>query len=118
MHLKKMLRADGCAGPGLLEKRIAPRRSLWNAPRGLVCSASLRSAWCDHGRALRDRLRMTEKMARAHQKQAAKNGSQLVADNRKARHDFFIEESLEAGLALLGTEVKSLRDHRINLRDS
>ena len=57
-------------------------------------------------------------MARAHQKQVSKNGSQLVADNRKARHDFFIEESLEAGLALLGTEVKSLRDHHVNLRDS
>ena len=57
-------------------------------------------------------------MARVLQKQTVKNGSQLVADNRKARHDFFIEESFEAGLALLGTEVKSLRDHRVNLRDS
>jgi SsrA-binding protein len=47
-----------------------------------------------------------------------KNGYDLVADNRKARHDFFIEESVEAGLALVGTEVKSLRDHRVNLRDS
>ena len=42
----------------------------------------------------------------------------LVVDNRKARHDFFIEEVYEAGLALLGTEVKSLRAHRANLRDS
>jgi SsrA-binding protein len=42
----------------------------------------------------------------------------IVAENRKARHDFFIEESLEAGLALTGTEVKSLREHRVNLRDS
>lgn len=41
-----------------------------------------------------------------------------MADNRKARHDFFIEESLECGLALTGTEVKSLRNHRVNLRDS
>jgi SsrA-binding protein len=49
---------------------------------------------------------------------ARKNGFDLVADNRKARHDFFVEESLEAGLALVGTEVKSLRDHRVNLRDS
>src|SRR5215469_1926862 len=57
-------------------------------------------------------------MSRVLQKQAVKNGSQLVSDNRKARHDFFIEESFEAGLALLGTEVKSLRDHRVNLRDS
>ena len=57
-------------------------------------------------------------MARVHHNNAAKNGGQLVADNRKARHDFFIEEAFEAGLALLGTEVKSLRDHRVNLRDS
>src|SRR6267378_852775 len=46
------------------------------------------------------------------------DGFDLVVDNRKARHDFFIEETLEAGLALVGTEVKSLRAHRVNLRDS
>lgn len=46
------------------------------------------------------------------------DGFELVVDNRKARHDFFIEETYEAGLALLGTEVKSLRGHRANLRDS
>ena len=40
------------------------------------------------------------------------DGFDLVVDNRKARHDFFIEETLEAGLALTGTEVKSLRAHR------
>lgn len=57
-------------------------------------------------------------MARVKQTPASKNGLELVADNRKARHDFFIEEVVEAGLALMGTEVKSLRDHRINLRDS
>ena len=48
----------------------------------------------------------------------AGDGFDLVVDNRKARHDFFIEETLEAGLALTGTEVKSLRAHRANLRDS
>ena len=42
----------------------------------------------------------------------------MVADNRKARFDFFVEETLEAGMALTGTEVKSLRAHRANLRDS
>ncbi|MBI3359236.1 MAG: SsrA-binding protein SmpB [Nitrospirae bacterium] len=42
----------------------------------------------------------------------------LVATNRKAHHDFFIEETYEAGLALLGTEVKSLRDKRVDLSDS
>ncbi|MCY0879021.1 MAG: SsrA-binding protein SmpB [Firmicutes bacterium] len=41
-----------------------------------------------------------------------------VAENRKARHDYFIEEVLEAGLVLTGTEVKSLRLGRVNLRDS
>ncbi len=41
-----------------------------------------------------------------------------VATNRKARHDYFIEETVEAGLALTGTEVKSLREGRVNLKDS
>ena len=41
-----------------------------------------------------------------------------MVENRKARHDFFIEETVEAGLALTGTEVKSLRAHKANLRDS
>ena len=44
--------------------------------------------------------------------------SKLVASNRKAFHDFFIDETYEAGIALVGTEVKSLREGRINLRDS
>jgi SsrA-binding protein len=42
----------------------------------------------------------------------------LVADNRKARHDYFIDETVEAGIVLVGTEVKSLRAGRVNLRDS
>jgi SsrA-binding protein len=50
--------------------------------------------------------------------QKAADGYDLVVENRKARHDFFIEETIEAGLALTGTEVKSLRAHRANLRDS
>src|SRR3977135_1968254 len=50
--------------------------------------------------------------------QKAVDGYDLVVENRKARHDFFIEETLEAGLALTGTEVKSLRAHKANLRDS
>ena len=41
-----------------------------------------------------------------------------VCQNRKAYHDYFIEDKLEAGIALLGTEVKSLREGRANLRDS
>jgi SsrA-binding protein len=42
----------------------------------------------------------------------------LITQNRKARHDYFILETHEAGIALQGTEVKSLREGRINLKDS
>ncbi len=42
----------------------------------------------------------------------------VVATNRKAFHDYFIEERLEAGIVLRGTEVKSLREGRVNLQDS
>ncbi len=42
----------------------------------------------------------------------------LVCQNRKAYHDYQIEETVEAGIALLGTEVKSLRDGKANLKDS
>src|SRR2546422_11171139 len=42
----------------------------------------------------------------------------VVATNRKAFHDFVIQEKLEAGIALQGTEVKSLREGQANLRDS
>ncbi|MBI3759136.1 MAG: SsrA-binding protein SmpB [Deltaproteobacteria bacterium] len=52
------------------------------------------------------------------QKPKSADGYDLVVENRKARHDFFIEETVEAGLALTGTEVKSLRAHKANLRDS
>ena len=42
----------------------------------------------------------------------------VVATNRKAYHDYFIEEKFEAGIVLKGTEVKSLREGRVNLQDS
>ncbi|HSC56201.1 MAG TPA: SsrA-binding protein SmpB [Nitrospira sp.] len=42
----------------------------------------------------------------------------VVATNRKAFHDYFIEDKFEAGIVLQGTEVKSLRDGRVNLQDS
>ncbi|NBC32721.1 MAG: SsrA-binding protein SmpB [Alphaproteobacteria bacterium] len=41
----------------------------------------------------------------------------LVAQNRRARHDYFIDQTLEAGIALAGTEVKSLRLGRANIQD-
>ena len=45
-------------------------------------------------------------------------GEKVVVTNRKAFHDYFIEEKFEAGIVLQGTEVKSLRDGRANLQDS
>ena len=47
-----------------------------------------------------------------------KKNSNSLAENRKARHDYFIEETMEAGLALVGTEVKSIRGGKCNLKDS
>jgi SsrA-binding protein len=41
-----------------------------------------------------------------------------IAENRKAHHDFHLLESFEAGIALMGTEVKAIREGRVNLRDS
>ncbi len=43
---------------------------------------------------------------------------QAVTTNRKAYHDYFIEETYEAGICLLGTEIKSIREGRVNLKDS
>ena len=42
----------------------------------------------------------------------------MLAENRKARHEYFIEDTYECGLALVGTEVKSIRAGKVNLRDS
>ena len=47
-----------------------------------------------------------------------KNGIKVVTENRKARHDYFVDEVIEAGIVLQGTEVKSLRAGRANLKDS
>ncbi len=44
-------------------------------------------------------------------------GPRTVATNRKARHDYFIEDTYEAGIALTGTEIKSIRQGKVNLRD-
>ena len=41
----------------------------------------------------------------------------IISTNKKARHDYFIEETYEAGIALVGTEVKSIRQGKINIRD-
>lgn len=48
----------------------------------------------------------------------AKQVIKTVAQNKKARHEYFIEETYEAGIELTGTEVKSIRQGRVNIRDS
>ena len=48
----------------------------------------------------------------------AKAENRTIAQNKKAYHDYFVEESLEAGIELFGTEVKSLRQGRCNLKDA
>lgn len=47
-----------------------------------------------------------------------RRGDRIVATNRKAYHDYSIEDTLEAGLILKGSEIKSIREGRVNLRDS
>ena len=47
-----------------------------------------------------------------------KTALKTIADNRKARHDYFVLESYEAGIELTGTEVKSIREGGLNLKDS
>ncbi|HET9015025.1 MAG TPA: SsrA-binding protein SmpB [Thermomicrobiaceae bacterium] len=49
---------------------------------------------------------------------AETGGERVVTTNRKAFHDYHVEEELEAGLALTGTEIKSIRAGRVNLRDA
>ncbi len=48
----------------------------------------------------------------------AKDHIKVIAENRKARHEYFIEDQFEAGISLKGTEVKSLRQGRANLKDA
>ena len=47
-----------------------------------------------------------------------KGDRKVIAVNRKARHDYFVEDTYEAGVALFGTEVKSVRAGAVNLKDS
>lgn len=43
---------------------------------------------------------------------------EVISENRQARHDYFLEDFFECGLVLKGTEIKSIRDHKVNLKDS
>ena len=54
----------------------------------------------------------------ADKKQNGKQTNKQIAQNRKAWHDYFVEDRYEAGLALYGTEVKSVRAGQVNLKDS
>ena len=49
---------------------------------------------------------------------AKKQGIRLIANNKKAFHDYFIEETYEAGISLAGTEVKSLRMGKCSIKES
>ncbi len=48
----------------------------------------------------------------------AKEAKKTIAQNKKARHDYFIEETFEAGIVLSGTEVKSIRQGKVSIKDS
>jgi SsrA-binding protein len=52
------------------------------------------------------------------EKTARQKAERIIAENRKARHDYHLLETFEAGMVLLGTEVKAIREGRVNLRDS
>ena len=56
-------------------------------------------------------------MAQANAKKKVDDGRKLIASNKKARHDYLIEDTFEAGLVLMGTEVKALRMGRATLVD-
>ncbi len=62
--------------------------------------------------------RMTRKRGDSEAMAEKKNDSRIIAENRKARHDYFVTEVYEAGIELFGTEVKSLRAGGVNLKDS
>ncbi len=49
---------------------------------------------------------------------AEKHSNRVIAENRKARHDYFVLETIECGIELVGTEVKSMRAGTVNLKDS
>lgn len=48
----------------------------------------------------------------------AEKGGRVLAQNRRARHDYFIEQTVEAGIVLMGTEIKSIRRGKANIQDA
>ena len=57
-------------------------------------------------------------MARSKTKKGAPPGTKLIASNRAARHDYAIDDTVEAGVVLLGSEVKSMRESQVQLADA
>ena len=57
-------------------------------------------------------------MAKSNKKTPQSGADHVLTRNRKALHNYFVEERYEAGIVLLGTEVKSLRDHKVQLVDA
>ena len=57
-------------------------------------------------------------MAEAAETKKKPTGRKIIAQNKKARHDYFVEDNYEAGIQLFGTEVKSVRNGSVNLKDS
>ena len=67
---------------------------------------------------LYNKLRRKRNIKRNQQRQTQKKGMKLIANNKKAFHDYFIEDTYEAGIALAGTEVKSLRMGKCSIKES
>lgn len=61
---------------------------------------------------------MPRKKKKAASGEPQRGGDRLIARNRKAFHDYAVDDRLEAGIALVGSEIKSIRAGRVNLRDS
>lgn len=59
-----------------------------------------------------------EKLSAGQKAKAASDAKKVIATNRRARHDYFIEDTLEAGLSLMGTEVKALRMGRASIGEA
>jgi SsrA-binding protein len=57
-------------------------------------------------------------MAKKPAREVERGGNRNIAQNRKAYHDYFISDTLEAGIVLVGSEIKSIRAGKVNLRDS
>jgi SsrA-binding protein len=61
---------------------------------------------------------MAKKSKKKAQPAVQSNGHRLITTNRKAFHDYFIEDEVEAGIQLAGSEIKSIREGKVNLRDA